>query len=115
MIKMHVNLLFFIFFILLIFLSKDIVAQNTTSSFYAQSLKTNHYGMIVLSSWAGANLLSGAYGYSKFSGERMYFHQMNLFWNTVNISIAGFALISGLSENINELCLIKATIRKFMD
>jgi hypothetical protein len=29
----------------------------------------------------------------------MYFHQMNLFWNTVNLSIAGIALYSNLQAD----------------
>jgi hypothetical protein len=43
------------------------------------------------------NLSAGAYGWSRNTGQRAYFHQMNFFWNTVNLSIAGFALYSNLN------------------
>lgn len=56
--------------------------------------------MYVLGSWAIANIATGAYGWKNGTGANMYFHQMNVFWNTVNISIATFALISnGLADH----------------
>lgn len=63
-------------------------------SFYRQSLKINNTGMMVLGSWALANITIGTYGWSRYSGSQQYFHQMNLFWNSVNLAIAGFALYS---------------------
>ena len=48
--------------------------------------------MIVLGSWALINMAGGAYGWSKYDGQQKYFHQMNLFWNSVNLTIAGIAL-----------------------
>lgn len=48
--------------------------------------------MIVLGSWALVNMAGGAYGWSRYDGQQKYFHQMNLFWNTVNLTIAGIAL-----------------------
>ena len=68
--------------------------QNNYQSFYGESLKINNTGMIVLGSWAVLNISTGAYGWARSEGEAIYFHQMNLFWNVVNLSIAGFALYS---------------------
>lgn len=48
--------------------------------------------MLVLGGWAIANIATGAYGWSQYSNENKYFYQMNLFWNMVNLSIAGVAL-----------------------
>ncbi|MDF1576280.1 MAG: hypothetical protein P1P86_13915 [Bacteroidales bacterium] len=59
----------------------------------------NNIGMTVLGSWALANISVGAFGWSQQSGQRLYFHQMNLFWNTVNLSIAGLALYSQLTAD----------------
>jgi hypothetical protein len=50
--------------------------------------------MYVLGSWALVNIATGSIGWADGSGANRYFHQMNLFWNVVNISIAGFALIN---------------------
>ncbi len=67
-------------------------AQDTHATFYKESLQINNIGMMVLGTWAVTNLSTGAYGWSKNSGSRMYFHQMNLFWNSVNLALAGLAL-----------------------
>jgi len=78
-------------------------SQTTGHVFYAKSLQLNSYGMLVLGSWAGANMLTGAYGWRNFNGEKKYFHQMNVLWNMVNLSIAGFAVWSGMHESFNDL------------
>ena len=58
-------------------------AQDGYAGYYPQSLKINTYGMAVLGGWALTNISVGAYGWSNYSGQRAYFHQMNLFLNTV--------------------------------
>ena len=67
-------------------------AQANYCSFCEQSIKTTNTGMIILGVWATANLAIGAYGWSIYSGQQKYFNQMNFFWNTVNLTIAGIAL-----------------------
>ena len=69
-------------------------AQTDYETFYLKSQKNSNTGMYVLGSWAILNIATGAYGMSSHSGSSKYFHQMNLFWNTVNLGIAGFALAS---------------------
>lgn len=59
--------------------------------------------MYVLGSWAILNLATGAYGWSQTTGDTKYFHQMNFFWNTVNISIAGIALYSNYTTDLTLL------------
>ena len=59
--------------------------------------------MAVLGGWALTNISVGAYGWSKYNGQRAYFHQMNMFWNVVNLSIAGVALYSNLSTEYSML------------
>ncbi|MEX0983362.1 MAG: hypothetical protein WD577_03600 [Bacteroidales bacterium] len=69
-------------------------AQGNYRQFFSRSMTVNNAGMAVLGGWAVANLATGAVGWSKTTGSSMYFHQMNFFWNTVNLGIAGFALYS---------------------
>lgn len=69
-------------------------AQADYKSFYLKSQVNANTGMYVLGSWALLNMASGAYGMSTQSGSSKYFHQMNLMWNTVNLGIAGYALVS---------------------
>ena len=85
----------------IILVSVPVIAQDSYSSFYSESLKINNAGMVVLGSWAILNLSTGAYGWSRYTGPNQYFHQMNLFWNVVNLSIAGFALYGNIRTNYN--------------
>jgi hypothetical protein len=96
---MKKNLLFIAIFLM----SYTVLAQNDYQVFYAESMKTNTAGMYVLGSWALANIATGAVGWSRNTGQPMYFHQMNLFWNTVNLGIAGFALYSNLTTDVASL------------
>lgn len=78
-------------------------AQESFNEFYKHSQTINNTGMYVLGGWAVANIASGAYGWSEYSGKRMYFYQMNLFWNIVNVSIATYALYNNYTTDINSL------------
>jgi hypothetical protein len=69
-------------------------AQTDYGNFYLKSQKNANTGMYVLGSWALLNMATGAYGMSTQTGSSKYFYQMNLFWNTVNLGIAGFALVT---------------------
>lgn len=61
--------------------------------FQAERSSTNHTAMLVLGSWAIGNIIIGTYGNSTATGQVKYFHQFNALWNTVNLGIAGFALL----------------------
>lgn len=69
-----------------------IVRGQETDAFFAKSNAINRTGMLVMGGWAVSNMLYGGYGSAKFENDKKYFHQMNLMWNVVNASIAGFAL-----------------------
>ncbi len=85
--------------LLLLLMASTVQGQSEYVEYYGQSLRINNMGMAVLGSWALANISIGAYGWSQNTGQRAYFHQMNLFWNTVNLGIAGFALYSNLTSD----------------
>ena len=84
---------------LLIFFTQELNGQDNHLVVYEKSLSINNGGMMVLGGWAVANLVTGAAGWSRSSGSGKYFHQMNFFWNTVNLSIAGLALYSNLTSD----------------
>lgn len=77
--------------------------QEEYRQFYSESLGTTNPGMYVLGGWAITNIASGAYGWHRYDGDTKYFHQMNLFWNTVNLSIAGFAIYSNLMLDVSAM------------
>jgi hypothetical protein len=87
--------------VLLLMAAVTISAQNVGRPFAEASLAANNGGMYVLGGWALANMAAGAYGWATFEGEKKYFSQMNLFWNVVNLSIAGFALYSSYSTDVS--------------
>lgn len=74
-------------------------AQSGYNGFYEKSTSVNKTGMYVLGGWAIANIASGALGWSRTNGSTMRFHQMNLFWNTVNLTIAGVALYNYINTS----------------
>jgi hypothetical protein len=91
-----------IFFVLIV---STLHAQNVApgTSFCEQGMKINNSGMMVLGGWAVANMAVGAYGWSAFDGQKKYFHQMNLFWNVVNATIAGIALSNNLGYDCSSV------------
>jgi hypothetical protein len=85
MMKIYISTL-----LLLLFFNKSF-AQTDSSliPFENRQYKLNHNGMIILSSWGGANLVSGAIGYGvsdKFEDQQ--FHLMNAAWGAINLGIA---------------------------
>jgi hypothetical protein len=77
------------------------VAQDGQKSLAEGSMAINNRGMYVLGGWAVTNIAAGAYGWASFDGQSRYFSQMNLFWNVINLSIAGIALFSNLSTDLS--------------
>ena len=53
-------------------------------------LDYNLKGMLILGTWAMVNLILGALASFRTSGQIQAFHQMNAYWNVVNLGIAGF-------------------------
>lgn len=90
---------------ILIFGYLSLSAQTGINSFCVESKKLNSGGMYVLGGWALANIAWGVYGWANYSGQLRYFSQMNVFWNTVNLAIAGISLNSTGQLDCNMLGL----------
>jgi hypothetical protein len=73
-------------------LSFIIVFAQNDSSFvmdnHQELLDMQKVGMVTLGSWAATNFAVSGYLMTKSSGTSYYFHQMNVFWNTVNMALA---------------------------
>ncbi len=71
--------------------------------FNATRLEYNRQGMWILGSWALLNLLVGTIRGFKTRGQVQAFHQMNAYWNLVNLGIAGYGYwqASQISLGIN--------------
>jgi hypothetical protein len=53
-------------------------------------LDYNLQGMLILGTWAVVNLVVGAVASFRMRGQSQAFHQMNAYWNVVNLGIAVF-------------------------
>jgi len=86
--------------------------QGSLNTFCLESKKLNANGMYVLGGWALANIAYGAYGWANYTGQLKYFSQMNLFWNTVNLAIAGFSLYGTGQLDCSALSVADALTRQ---
>ncbi|WP_026952494.1 DUF6992 family protein [Algoriphagus mannitolivorans] len=89
--------------LLILFLSlgfSPLVAQEVPAlkEFNLQRLDYNQKGMLILGSWAIGNMIWGGIGASQTSGEVKAFHQMNMYWNSVNLVIAGLGYWQATKE-----------------
>jgi len=66
--------------------------QNVWDSLNKRRLTINQNHLYVLGSWAAANIIQGTISASNTSGSTHYLHQMNAYWNTVNLAIAGLGI-----------------------
>lgn len=68
----------------------DSLSQNASILLDVNQRQTNisRMGMISLTGWATGNMAVGGIGMGQTTGQEKYFHQMNLFWNIVNLGIA---------------------------
>lgn len=85
-----------LFFIAFESLSQEIPALE---SFNQTRLDYNQKGMLILGSWAVGNMIWGGIGATQSMGENKAFHQMNLYWNSVNLIIAGLGYWQATKES----------------
>lgn len=77
------------------------MAQNRgMEDWNQQRLDLQKNGMLVLGSWALANFAYSGYSMTQTRGNTFYFHQMNVFWNTVNAGIAVGGYISAINGDM---------------
>ena len=87
--KISRNILFVLFFLIL---SLPVLGQELQEfeSINQTRLEYNRQGMLILGSWALLNLVVGILGSFQRKVQVQAFHQMNIYWNLVNLGIAGF-------------------------
>lgn len=96
--------------ILILFGSLNLHSQVNRHDFLQKSMNTNKTGMYVLGGWALTNMAVGGAGWARSTGDTKYFHQMNFFWNTINLSIAGFSFYS-----IGQMTPMRMSPQEIMD
>ncbi len=79
------------FLIVLQFAVVAVVAQSNNellAEYHQNRIKTQQNGMLTLGAWAAGNMLFSGIAMMNTTGSTYRFHQMNVFWNVVNMSIA---------------------------
>jgi len=104
--------------IIIAFLSlKNSIAQSDSiiKQFDTKKNNLNHHGMMVLSSWAGANIVGSGIGYAlTTSNEEKEFYLMNGSWGIINlgISLPGLLAKKKTSATIYDLQKSQTKIEK---
>jgi hypothetical protein len=84
------------------------MSAQSISTFDTERKSKQKTGMLVLSSWAIVNLAVSPFLAKKSLGSQKYFHQMNGYWNIVNLGIAGVGLLS--QRDSEEISLLSKLI-----
>lgn len=97
-------------------LGNTVSAQRVTPSpelqvFSEQRIKHQKTLGLSLGSFALANIAVGAIAAGNTTGEVNYFHKMNVYWNLVNLGIAGFGLLGSRRANARSETLANAIRR----
>jgi hypothetical protein len=87
-----------------VLLGGAVTAQRVTPSpelrdFSEQRIRHQKILGLALGSFALANIAVGAVAAGQTSGETKYFHRMTVYWNLVNLGIAGAGLIGSRKKN----------------
>lgn len=83
----------YILFAFVLFLTGTVSAQQQfQDSIATERVTLQRNNSWVLAAWAGANIIQGSISASNAKGSDHYFHQMNAYWNTVNLAVAGMGL-----------------------
>lgn len=91
-----------IFFFCCLAFSGFLLAQNNQQyliDFNQQRINHQRRAMTVLGGWAIGNIALGAALSSRHSGPEKHFHQMNAYWNVVNLGIAGLGYLAAAKED----------------
>jgi len=70
-------------------LSAQGALQESLSEINQKRLKINKIGMLTLGSWALGNMAYSGLALRQAPGAEGYFYQMNIYWNIVNLALAG--------------------------
>ncbi len=80
------------------FTNNFLFAQNAENKMSFERYRLQKEGMSFLSGWATSNIIGGTVGYLLAEEKQWkYFHEMNVFWNTVNLGL-GIAALATLPK-----------------
>lgn len=80
---------------LILAIVSSIQAQSDTTLPYIvqKQFKLQRTSTQILAGWSVANLALSGIALGQANGSNKYFHEMNLYWNVINVGIAGIGLL----------------------
>ena len=85
-------------------------AQSSSSSlaqFNQNQQRITKTGMLSLGGWAVGNFVVSGLSLNRPKDDRYYFHQMNVLWNTVNVTLAGLGYWRAARKDVDNVSLTK--------
>jgi hypothetical protein len=97
----------YLLFHFLVLISLTISAQNQSlMDFNQEKDKIGKRSMYALGGWALGNFVVSGAATSSATGSDLYFHQMNLYWNTINVGLAAVGLIGASKGNYDKTAFL---------
>lgn len=104
----------FVLFFLVLILAGMAAAQQEAASlqdYHQTRLSIQKNGMLTLAGWAAGNMILSGWAMQSAQGSNYRFHQMNVFWNVVNMGIAAGGYF-GLPES-SEIVPLTQTVTEY--
>lgn len=96
-------------FILFILLPTTIFAQDfELKNFNDRRDEISKRGMLALGGWASTNFVASGIAISQTKGQERAFHEMNIYWNTVNMALAVGGLLQIRKNQGKEKDILKS-------
>ena len=70
------------------------------TDFNKERIKITKQSMLVLGSWSAANLIYAGASVGSAEGSNKYFHQMNMIWGGINITLATIGYLSAKNQDV---------------
>lgn len=104
-----------IFFLVLAFAGMATAQQEAVSlqDYHQTRLSIQKNGMLTLAGWAAGNMIISGWAMQSAQGSNYRFHQMNVFWNVVNMGIAAGGYF-GLPES-SEIPPLTKTVTEYQN
>ncbi|MGB3467942.1 MAG: hypothetical protein WBA74_21835 [Cyclobacteriaceae bacterium] len=90
------------------YLAVSQTSKSSLESINSTRIDKTKTGMLILGGWAIGNMLTSPLLASRASGSAKYFHQMNGYWNIINLGIAGFGYYGLLRQDPSALSLAQS-------
>ena len=95
-----------VLFFALLFIGNDLWAQaDILTEINEKRISLNKRHMYILGAWGSGNIIYGLIGRANSEGSQKYFHEMNAFWNVVNLGLAGAGLYGAYSSSPDQFIL----------